>query len=97
MNADQNGFAPTVWGSWTNSGQPVTSTVTGAAFRSWRGNTLPGGWGRAIDQNTTITTTQNQTRSGIRTQVVARIDRESIGETVVKNSNCLDSFQRLSM
>lgn len=83
MNADQNGFAPTVWGSWTNSGQPVTSTVTGAAFRSWRGNTLPGGWGRAIDQNTTITTTQNQTRSGIRTQVVARIDRESIGETVI--------------
>ena len=83
LNVDQNGFAPIQWGAWrtTWSGDSVT------ARRTWRsGRASSWGRGRAVDQATTITTTSNQTRSGIRTRVVPRIDRQSLGDSLVSST-----------
>lgn len=76
FNVDQNGFAPIEWGAWRTTWSGVT------AQRSWG---IGGGnwWG--IATQSTITT--NQTRSGLRTQVVPRIDRQSLGTSIIARTS----------
>ena len=82
MNADQNGFAPIQWGAWetTWSGTSRSSTT--------RNVNRPSNWGRgrATDRITTTTTTTNQTRTGIRTEVVPRIDMVSQGDSIIAST-----------
>ena len=86
FNVDQNGFAPTQWGSWqtTWTGEQTTST---GRWNSGEPNRLPGGWGRAVMETTRVESVTNQTRSGIRTRVVPRIDRISAGDSVLSSTS----------
>lgn len=93
LNVDQNGFAPIEWGSWvTNWGgeQVIGSTTTrnpGWLAEDRGRSPLPNAWGgrgmRRINRTTTIQVNQGQTRQGIRTRVVPRIDRESLGDSIL--------------
>ena len=97
LNVDQNGFAIYSMGCWRNqwsSERVVGSSVTRNSF--WlemdRGRSpLPGVWGgrgmRRINRNETILTTTRQTRTGIRTRVIPRIDRQSLGDSIVSSTS----------
>ena len=83
LNTDNNGFAPIQWNSWRTN----WSSTSRRAGRTWRsGRASSWGRGRAVDQNVHITTTTSQTRRGIRTRVVPRIDRTSMGDSVVSRT-----------
>ena len=86
FNVDQNGFAPTQWGSWQTTWTGEQTTRTGR-WNSGQPNRLPGGWGRAVMEGTRVESVSNQTRSGIRTRVVPRIDRISAGDTVLSSTS----------
>ncbi|AFB15365.1 hypothetical protein RW01021201_089 [Synechococcus phage S-RIM8] len=83
QRADQNGFAPIQWGAWRTTWSGTTSssrTVNSGRASSW-------GRGRATDRITTTTTTRRQTRSGIRTRVVPRIDNVSQGDSIIAQTS----------
>ena len=84
QNADQNGFAPIQWGAWTNNGQRVDDVISSRTQRVRRRSN----WGRglAVDQIRTIRTSQSQRRSGVRTRIVQRLDRQSLGDTVIASA-----------
>ena len=83
LRTDQNGFAPIQWNSWRTTWSGVTRrnsrTIRSGRRSSW-------GRGRAVDRITTTTVTSRQTRSGIRTRVVPRIDRQSLGDRLVSTT-----------
>jgi len=85
LNTDQNGFAPIQWNSW----QTNWSGTSGGGWNTWREHTFANfqpGRGRRVLGGRTITTTTRQTRSGVRTRVVPRIDRQSLGDRVVSST-----------
>ena len=84
LGADQSGFAPIQWGSWQTTWSGVTNVSSGG---SWYEHCFCFGAPRRILQSTNITTTTNQTRQGVRTQVVPRIDRQSLGDSVIARAN----------
>ncbi len=82
LRVDQNGFSPTQWRAWRTN-------WTGTSSSGWRRrrehtfrNFRPGR-GRRVMGTRTTTTTNRQTRTGIRTRVIPRIDRISQGDRVV--------------
>ena len=86
LNVDQNGFAPTQWRAWR-------TTWTGDTDSGWSrfrertfANFVPGRGRRVLGTRTT-TTNRRQTRSGIRTRVVPRIDRRSLGDRIVSQTS----------
>ncbi len=97
LNIDQNGFAPIQWRSWqTNwTGETLTSRTRNLS-RSGRygvGRQL----GRAghgqrrqglfyLHERRTFRVVNNQTRQGIRTRVVPRIDRKSLGDSILSQT-----------
>ena len=86
LNVDQNGFAPTQWRAWRTT---WTGTTTGG-WNRWREHTFANfvpGRGRRVLGSRTTTTTRRQTRSGIRTRVVPRIDRRSLGDRIVSQTS----------
>ena len=97
LNVDQNGFAPIEWRAWrTNwsSERTVSSRVTrnsGWLAQDRGRSPRPGVWGgrgmRRINRTTTVQATTRQTRSGIRTRVIPRIDRQSLGDSVVSSTS----------
>ena len=84
LRVNRRGFAPIQWRSWRTTwrGNRVVSRRT---FRSGRRSSW--GRGRAVDQVTRIRTTRRQRRTGIRTRVVPRIDRRSLGDSVVSQTS----------
>ena len=76
----QTGFAPTQWGAWTNNGQRFDDPLGRPTRRRERRG------GRRVVEVTTIPTIQRQTRTGVRTRVVQRLDRRSMGEVVIASS-----------
>ena len=84
QNADQNGFAPIQWGAWTNNGQRRDEVIRSVTRRVRRRSNW--GRGRAVDRITTIRSTQNQRRTGVRTRVVQRLDRQSLGDVVIASA-----------
>ena len=86
QGADQNGFAPIQWGSWNTT----WSGTSGGGWSTWREHTFANyvrGRGRRVMGSRTITTTNQQTRRGIRTRVVPRIDRQSMGDRTVSSTS----------
>ena len=86
MNVDQSGFAPIQWGSWNTT---WAGESTGA-WSTWKEHTFANyvrGRGRRVMGSRTITTTNNQTRRGIRSRVVPRIDRQSMGDRTVSSTS----------
>ena len=96
LNADQNGFAPIEWASWTtnwSTERTIASRVTRNS--GWLAEDIgrspnPGVWGgrgmRRVNRVDTIQSIESQSRSGIRTQVVPRIDRESMGDSILSQT-----------
>ena len=85
----------TVWNAWQTqwSGTSTsTRTFRDHSFTSGASRSVPG---RAIISRTTTTTTTRQSRSGINTRVVPRIDRESQGDRVVSKSLFLSFVQEM--
>jgi len=70
LNANNQGFAPIQWNAWQTTWQG-TRREGGAWW--W------GGWQR-------VTTTTRQTRTGLRTRVVSRIDNQSLGDRIISSS-----------
>ena len=96
LRVDQNGFAPIQWNAWRDqwtTSRTIGSRVTRNSF--WlemdRGRSPnPGVWGgrgmRRVNRTDTLLTTTRQTRSGIRSRVIPRIDRQSLGDSVVSST-----------
>ena len=97
LQVDQNGFAPIQWGSWkTNwTGESLLST---SQFRNRSGSFSAGGrklgrlghgQGRQpifVHERRTWRVVNNQARQGIRTRVVPKIDRKSLGDSVLSQT-----------
>jgi hypothetical protein len=81
LGADQNtGFAPVQWNAWRTNWTSNSSRSSSQFMR--RGN-----WPfiRRIN-STTRTSVSSQTRSGLRTRVVPRVDRQSLGDNVIERT-----------
>ena len=79
LGADQNtGFAPTQWNAWRTNWS--SSSITGRSGRWLRGP------GIRYIETATITTVRSQTRSGLRTRVVPRVDRQSLGDRTIERT-----------
>ena len=82
LNVDQNGFAATQWNAW----ETTWSGESDSGWNTWREHTFANfvsGRGRRVMGSRTVTTTENQTRSGIRQQVIPRIERRSLGDSLI--------------
>ena len=78
LGADANsGFAPTQWNAWRTNWS-ATTTASNTVFMR--------GPGIRFITTTTTNTTSSQTRSGLRTRVVPRIDRQSLGDRVIERT-----------
>ena len=86
FNADQNGIIPTVWGSWTNSGEPFDDLANATSVTQRVRRRSDWGRGLAIDRITTIPIKQNQVRTGVSRTVTAKTDRKSVGNTVLSRT-----------
>jgi len=76
-NFSTGGFAPTQWGSWQTQWTSTRTTRTGGTERRSE-------WPFIRDvATTTRTTRRGQTRTGVRTSVTPRFDREVLGDRVV--------------
>jgi len=96
MNVDQNGFLPIQWNAWrTNwtSRRVISSRVV--RNRGWlrqdigrspRPNVWRGRGMRRVNRVRRIEVRRRQTRTGIRTRVVPRIERRSQGDRIVSSS-----------
>ena len=83
QGAGNDGFAPIQWGAWR-----TTWTGTNSRSRNRRVRRRSNwGRGRAVDRITTTTTTRRQTREGIRTQIVPRIDNVSQGDSIIASTS----------
>ena len=83
----------TVWNAWqTQWSGTTTSTVVHSENKDLFNLGQPRG--RAIIRRTTTTTTTRQTRQGMNTRVVPRIDEESQGDRVVSRILFLSFVQK---
>ena len=97
MQIDQNGFAPIQWGSWRTN-WTGESLVSRTRFSNRSGSFAAGGrrlgrlghgQGRQplfVHERRTWRVVNNQARQGIRTRVVPKIDKKSLGDSVLSVS-----------
>ena len=97
MGADQNGFLPIQWNAWRTTWQGDGEVLRTETFRNsgWLAEDVgrsprPWVWGgkglRRVNERTIIETQETQERTGIRTQVVPRIDHESLGDSILSST-----------
>ena len=97
MQVDQNGFAPIQWGSWqtnwtgetlqSSSQQRGTSGTYGIGRqlgRAGHGQRRQGLF--YLHERRTYRVVNNQARQGVRSRVVPKIERRSLGDTVLSRS-----------
>ena len=76
VGADWNtGFVPTQWNAWRTNWTASQTRVTNTFWS-----------GRALIQRSLTTTQTSETRSGLRVQVVPRIDRQSLGDRTIERT-----------
>ena len=97
LQVDQNGFAPIQWGSWKTN-WTGESLISSSRFRNRSGSFAAGGrrlgrlghgQGRQplfVHERRTWRVVNNQARQGIRTRVTPKIDRKSLGDSVLSQS-----------
>jgi len=98
MQVDQNGFAPIQWGSWqtTWTGESIESSSQHTSQSGTYG--IGRQLGRAghgqrqqglfyLHERTTFRVVNNQARQGVRSRIVPKIERKSLGDTVLSRSN----------
>ena len=76
------GFAPIQWNAWRTNWTGTRRSET----RRWRETTFARGTPRRVLAGETITTTRRQVRSGTRIRVVPRIDRRSLGDSIIDST-----------
>ena len=76
------GFAPIQWNAWRTNWTGTRRSET----RRWRETTFARGVPRRVLAGETITTTRRQVRSGTRIRVVPRIDRRSLGDSIIDST-----------
>ena len=96
LNVDKNGFAPIQWGAWkTNwTGRRLTSSSNHRSRTNLGGGRRLGRLGHAgrrqglfyLHQRRTYRVTNNQTRRGVRTRVIPKIERKSLGDTILSQT-----------
>ena len=97
MQVDQNGFAPIQWGSWqTNwTGETLTSSSqqqsTSGTYGIGRQLGRAGHGQRTqglfyLHERRTFRVVNNQARQGIRSKIVPKIERKSLGDTILSTS-----------
>ena len=98
LQVDQNGFAPIQWQSWQTTWTGET-TISRNRFRSRSGTFGVGRQlGRAghgqrrqglfyLHERRTVRVVNNQARQGVRTRIIPKIERKSLGDTVLSRSN----------
>ena len=97
MQVDQSGFAPSPWGAWQTNG--TGETVHSALQQRSSSGTFGVGrqLGRAghgqrrqglfyLHERRTYRVVNNQARQGVRSRVVPKIERSSLGDTVLYRS-----------
>ena len=78
LGGDVNtGLVPTQWNSWRTQWSASTSSTSSQFFR---------GPGIRWIHTTTTRTTSSQVRSGLRTRVTPRIDRQSLGDRTIERT-----------
>jgi hypothetical protein len=85
LNADQNGFAPAVWGAWQEDWSGARTTVSGGEWVGWvgpLGRLIP-----AFGTRTTSTTGIIERRTGTQQRVVASFEQRSLGSRVINRRN----------
>ncbi len=82
LRVNQQGFAPVQWRGWRTAWTGTRRSGT----RTWRETTFARGVPRRVLRGETITTTRRQVRSGVRTRVVPRIDRRSLGDSIIDST-----------
>jgi len=82
LGTNNQGFAPVQWRSWRTS----WTGVSRSQGRTWREQSFSRGVPRRVLAGTTTTTTRRQVRSGTRIRVVPRIDRRSLGDSVIDST-----------
>lgn len=82
LGTNNRGFAPVQWRSWRTN---WTGTRRSQG-RTWRETSFSRGVPRRVLAGTTTVTTRRQVRSGTRIRVVPRIDRRSLGDSVIDSS-----------
>jgi len=96
MNVDQNGFVPIQWNSWTTTWKSEESIGSSTVHNpGWLQEDIgrsprPDVWGgrgmRRINVVETFEVSGEQVRTGIRTQVVPRIEMESLGDALISTT-----------
>ena len=97
MGTDQNGFLPIQWNAWRTTWQGDGEVLRTETFRqpNWLAEDVgrspaPWVWGgkglRRVNERTIIQTQETQQRTGVRTQVVPRIDHESLGDSILSST-----------
>lgn len=82
INADQNGYGPTEWGSWTTTWTGTeTLTSSSASFAA------SGSGRRPLLQRDTYTTRGNQSRQGVRSVITARTDTVDLGDRTISTTS----------
>ena len=97
LQVDQDGFAPLQWGSWeTNwTGETLTSSTTTTSSSGTYG--VGRQLGRAghgqrrqglfyLHERETYRVVNNQARQAVRTRVIPKIERKSLGDTILSRS-----------
>ena len=97
LQVDQNGFAPIQWGGWKTN-WTGESLISSTRFRNRSGSFSAGGrrlgrlghgQGRQplfVHERRTWRVVNNQARQGIRTRIIPKIERKSLGDTILSQS-----------
>ncbi len=97
LRVDQNGFAPIQWNAWRDqwtTSRVISSTEVRNSIwleedvgRSPRPDVWEGRGMRRVNREEVLETVTRQRRSGIRSRVIPRIDRQSLGDSIISSTS----------
>ena len=82
FRTNNRGFAPVQWRAWRTAWTGTRRTNG----RTWRETSFARGVPRRVMRSQTTVTTRRQVRSGTRIRVVPRVDRRSLGDSVIDST-----------
>ena len=82
FRTNNRGFAPVQWRAWRTAWTGTRRTNG----RTWRETSFRRGVPRRVMRSQTTVTTRRQVRSGTRIRVVPRVDRRSLGDSVIDST-----------
>ena len=82
FRTNRRGFAPVQWRAWRTAWTGTRRTNG----RAWRETSFSRGVPRRVMRSSRTVTTRRQVRSGTRIRVVPRVDRRSLGDSVIDST-----------